>query len=194
MAIDHEKRRHDIATLTIDMVAREGIEAATIRRIAMEAGFSTTAITHYFADKQELLEWAFHILAKEGERRFEEAREEEPDDIVAALMTLVPWCPVNIRRWKAYLSFWDQAARDPELATMLARGTQVGFEFLRQLLRARAGKKRDIETAAEMLNAMIQGLALQMLVDPTTWNEAKARTTLLDMFELAILKVEQRGH
>ncbi|MDE8653177.1 TetR/AcrR family transcriptional regulator [Novosphingobium album (ex Liu et al. 2023)] len=190
MAIDHEKRRHDIATLTIDMIAREGIEAATIRRIATEAGFSTTAITHYFADKQELLEWAFQILAHEGERRFEDARKEEPHDILAALMTLVPWCPVNIRRWKAYLSFWDQAARDPDLAAMLAQGTGVGFEFLRQLLRTRVRPSLDIEPAAEMLNAMIQGLALQMLVDPKTWNEAKVRTTLADAFELAILKAE----
>jgi hypothetical protein len=46
MALDHDKRRRDIAWITIDLIAREGLEAATIRRIAAEAGCNTTAITH----------------------------------------------------------------------------------------------------------------------------------------------------
>jgi hypothetical protein len=46
MALDHDKRRRDIAWITIDVIAREGLEAATIRLIAAEAGCNTTAITH----------------------------------------------------------------------------------------------------------------------------------------------------
>lgn len=189
MAIDHEQRRADIATLTIDIVAREGIQAATIRRIAAEAGFSTTAITHYFADKRELLEWAFQSLASEGERRFEDARAQQPGDAIAALMTMTPWCEINKRRWKAYLAFWDRAARDPELAITLAESTRAGRMFVRELLEADASAGAAVEAAADMLNALIQGLALQMLVEPKTWTEAKVRIALTDAFELARLKL-----
>src|ERR1700757_2521645 len=112
MAIDQDKRRYDIAWITIDLIAREGLEAATIRRIAAEAGSSTTAIKHYFVDKQELLIWTFQVLAAEGEQQFNEALRRDPSDAIGALLTMVPWCAANIRRWKAYLAFWDEAARN----------------------------------------------------------------------------------
>lgn len=188
MAIDHDKRRHDIAALTIDLVAREGIEAATIRRIAAEASCSTTAITHYFADKQELLVCAFTILAEEGEAQFEEAVQRHPADPIAPLLTLVPWNPVNVRRWKAYLAFWDQGARDAELASALARSTDVGLTFVRRLLARLFEHNADVETAAQLLNALIQGLALQMLVDPNRRDEASVRKVLADALALAITK------
>jgi TetR/AcrR family transcriptional regulator, transcriptional repressor of bet genes len=193
MSIDHEKRRADIAEMTIDLVAREGIGAATIRRIAAEAGCSTTAVTHYFADKQELLAWAFQILSTEGERRFEDARRSGSADAIGALLTMVPWCPANVRRWKAYLAFWDQGARDPELACLLARSTGVGLSFMRQLLRGAAAAEADVEPAAQLLNALVQGLALQMLVDLKEWDESSARSVLEDAFDLALLKVARPG-
>ena len=101
MVIDHEERRREIAKVTIDLIASEGLAAATIRRIAGEAGSSTTPITHYFDDKHELLVYAFRVLSSEGEQRFEEAQESDPSDVIGALLTMVPWCPANVRRWKA---------------------------------------------------------------------------------------------
>lgn len=157
MAIDHDQRRAHIASITIDLVASEGIEAATIRRIAAEAGFSTTAVTHYFADKRELLVWAFQVLSHEGEQRFEQAVAIDPSDSIGALLTMVPWCPINIRRWKAYLAFWDQAARDHELASLLAGSTRIGLTHLRQILRSRAGERADVENASRLLNAIHSG-------------------------------------
>lgn len=188
MAIDHEKRRADIASITIDLVAREGIEAASVRRIAAEAGFSTSAVTHYFADKQELIVWAFTMLSGQGETYFDEASARDPDDVIAPLMTLVPWCPVNVRRWKAYLAFWDQGARDAELATLLRQSTYEGIAFLRRLIAAHMQGAVDTESAARLLNALIQGIALQMLVDRQYWGEATVRATLAEAFDLAVLK------
>jgi hypothetical protein len=93
MALDHDKRRRDIAWITIDLIAREGIEVATVRRIA---SCSTTAITHCSVDKQELLSWAFPSLWAEGEQRFTDTLQRDPADIIGALLTVVPWCPANI--------------------------------------------------------------------------------------------------
>jgi TetR/AcrR family transcriptional repressor of bet genes len=191
MTIDHDQRRQDIAAITIDLVAREGMEAATIRRIAAEAGFSTTAVTSYFADKQELLAWAFEVLAADGERQFEAALAREPSDILGPLLTMVPWCPANVRRWKAYLAFWDQGARDAELAGLLAQSTDVGLSFVQTLLRREAAGQADLEAVARLLNALIQGLSLQMLVDPAQRNEAAARAMLASAFDLALIMADR---
>ena len=188
MTIDHEKRRADIATITIDLIACEGLEAATFRRIAAEAGFSTTAITHYFADKQELLVWTFQILSQEGVRRFREALIENPSDTIGALLTMVPWCPANVRRWKAFLALWDQASRDRDIAQFVSQGVSTGYSSVHELLCREASGRRNLETACKQLHAMIQGISLQMLVDEKNWDESGVRALLEDAFNVAVLK------
>jgi TetR/AcrR family transcriptional regulator, transcriptional repressor of bet genes len=187
MTLDHDKRRRDIAWITIDLIAREGLEAATIRRIATEAGCSTTAITHYFVDKQELLIWAFQILSDEGEQQFTDTLQRDPADTIGALLTMVPWCPANIRRWKAYLAFWDEAARNAELAALLAHSTKVGTGYLLQLIGPSAAAPADLEKAGQLLNAVIQGRALQMLVDQRNWSEDRIRNVLQEALNIALL-------
>jgi AcrR family transcriptional regulator len=183
MRIDPDQRREDIAQVTIDLVAREGLAAATFRRIAAEAGWSTASITNYFVDKQDLLVWTFQVLSAEGERRFEEALEGEGDDPVPALLTMVPWCPANVRRWKAYLAFWDAAVRDPELASLLAGSTSAGMDLLERLVRRSCPDGADCTKAVERLNATVQGVALQILVDPKNWSETKIRSMLLETYD-----------
>lgn len=185
MGIDHDQRRREIAEITIDLVAREGIGAATIRHIAAEGGFSTTAITHYFADKEELLVWAFVVLSREGERRFEAQLARDPHDVVGALLTMVPWCEVNRRRWKGYLAFWDEAARNPYLASLVAKGTQTGLAQLERLVLIRDPAPADLGRSVRLLNALVQGLALQMLVDPASWPFETVRRTLHEALDLA---------
>lgn len=180
MAIDHDQRRMDIAQVTIDLVAREGLAAATFRRIAAEGRWSTASITNYFVDKRELLAWTFERLSVAGEERFEQARQAAPDDPLPALLTMVPWCPANSRRWKAYLAFWDAAVRDPELASLLARSTHTGTDLLERLMHRRLPPGSDTRRAAELLSSTIQGLALQILVDRESWSEAKIRQALTD--------------
>lgn len=183
MAIDPDQRRQEIARITIDLIAREGLAAATIRRIAAEAGGSTATITHYFDDKRDLLLRAFEVLSREGEERFEAAFDGTPATTLDALMTMVPWCPVNVRRWKAYLAFWDAAMRDGELAAMLAQSTATGTRFLTALLLPLLPATVDPEKAADRLSTVVQGLALQVLVDPARWDVARIRETLADALE-----------
>lgn len=186
MSLDHEQRRRDIAEITIDLIAREGLEAATIRRIAAEAGFSTTAITHYFVDKQELLVWAFQHLSWQGEQRFEEVLQRDPSDILGALLTMVPWCPSNIRRWRAYLAFWDESARNAEIAALIAQGTVSGQQSLHKLLVPRARPGTDLEKSVQLLNAILQGRALQILVSPKAWNRERIADALREAVDVAL--------
>jgi len=66
MPVSHDDHRRHIADVTVGIIAREGLEAATVRRIAAEVGCSTTVITHYFSDKHELLLWTYRLLGEFG--------------------------------------------------------------------------------------------------------------------------------
>ncbi|PEQ13608.1 hypothetical protein B2G71_04555 [Novosphingobium sp. PC22D] len=181
MRIDAEQRRRAIAQVTIDLVANEGFAAATFRRIAAEGGWSTASITNYFDDKHDLLVWTFEVLSAEGEVRFDEALRAAGDDPIPPLLTMLPWCPANVRRWKAYLAFWDAAVRDGELAARLAGSTRVGTQLLERLVRRACPDAPDIRARAQRLSINIQGLALHILVDRGNWPEAAIRQTLDDL-------------
>lgn len=183
MHIDPDQRRRDIARITNDLVAREGLAAATFRGIAAERGWSTAAITNYFDDKRELLVHALQELSAEGERRFAEACIEEPNDPIVALLTMIPWCPANVRRWKAYLAYWDAAMRDGDLAELLGRSASAGTQQLYNLLSEKMAPGADVQLACEHLSAAIQGMALQILVGRQPWSLAKVRGMLETVLE-----------
>ena len=53
--VDPVERRAAVAAAARAVIAREGLDGTTVRRVAAEAGSSTTVVTHYFADKEALL-------------------------------------------------------------------------------------------------------------------------------------------
>ena len=59
--VDHEKRRRQIAEATWRLISTEGIEQATVRKIAQEAGLSLGALRHYFATQDELLRFSMEL-------------------------------------------------------------------------------------------------------------------------------------
>lgn len=186
MTIDHEERRRRIAAVAIDVIAEEGLDAATIRRIAAELQLSTTAITYFFADKRALLLWTYRVLAEEGDERFEEAIAREPVDLVEVLLTMVPWQPRNVRRWRGYLAFWDEGARDPVLGEEIRRSTQVGFDSITRALRAAYPGLADPERASRLLNAVIQGFSLQTIVGARTLSVEEARAFLQEAIDMVL--------
>ena len=67
--VDHEERRDELAAAVWRLASREGLDALTLRAVAAEAGWSTGALAHYFADKEELLLFAFETVADRVGRR-----------------------------------------------------------------------------------------------------------------------------
>ncbi len=58
------RRRRDLIEATLDCVAENGIEGATVRAIALRAGVSAGLIRHYFPGKAELLQAAYAAVVK----------------------------------------------------------------------------------------------------------------------------------
>jgi AcrR family transcriptional regulator len=53
--VDHEEKRRELVDAALRVVVRDGLEAATVRTIAQEAGCSVRPVQYYFADKGALL-------------------------------------------------------------------------------------------------------------------------------------------
>jgi AcrR family transcriptional regulator len=181
--VDHETRRRRIAEATVDVIAREGLEAATIRRIAAELGGPTKLVTHYFADKQELLLWAYRALSEEGEGSVDKVIAGDPRDVIGCLMEMAAADEARVRRWRVYVAFWDRAVRDPVFAEQQRIHMGVALARIAGILRARNGERPDVEDVAWELNALVQGISVQVLLDPQRWSEARIRGALARQVE-----------
>jgi len=70
--VDHEERRRTIAEAVVRVVSTHGVEAASLRAVAAEAGVSMGAVQHYFTTRDEMLRFALAhgntLLAERGAR------------------------------------------------------------------------------------------------------------------------------
>jgi TetR/AcrR family transcriptional repressor of bet genes len=186
LAVDHDERRRRIAEVTVDVIAREGLEAATIRRIAAELGGPTKIVTHYFADKQEMLVWAYRVIAERSQHYVSEVVTRDPADIVGALMAMTAIDDFQTQLWRVYIAFWDRAARDPFFADLQRAQIDRALKVIADILRARNGARADLESISQRLNALVQGISILALAEKDRWSVERTRRTIADEVELLL--------
>ena len=98
--VDHEERRREIARSTWRVLTRDGVAAVSVRSVAAEAGISTGALRHYFADQASLLLFAAeHTVHRIGQRMAGvlAAGERRPVEVAQALLEEL--LPLDEERW-----------------------------------------------------------------------------------------------
>jgi AcrR family transcriptional regulator len=180
-AVDTEERREALAAAAAQLIARAGIGAATMRDVAAEAGWTTGVLTHYFADKRELLLFTFRSsLARRHSAR--EARHglTPNESLVGSLEGVLPLDDDRRRHWMVTIAFCAHAVDDEELAAA-QRGAYREFRgYIAELVRLRPGvtAEADAISLAERLIAVADGIAVQALFDPASWPAEKQRDAL----------------
>jgi TetR/AcrR family transcriptional regulator, transcriptional repressor of bet genes len=91
--VDHEERRREIAAAVLRLVTTRGIEAASLRMGASEAGVSMGAVQHYFTTKDEMLRFALAygntLLAERATRLVAEQQPATPREQFRLFCTLL---------------------------------------------------------------------------------------------------------
>lgn len=163
-----ERRRQDLIEATLDCVAENGLQGATVRAIALRAGVTAGLIRHYFPGKEELLQAAYATIMGRMTDLAKTALatvEEKPRLRLAAFVgaSLVP--PViDVRTFSLWASFIGRAGSDPVLG-VAHRAGYLGFrdevETLVAEVLADAGRQAsesELRRHAIAINAIIDGL------------------------------------
>lgn len=154
--VDHAARRDAVGEAVWRLVDRGGLEAVNVRSIAREAGLSTGAVAHYFADRDELIAHAFALV---GDRVAERMRRH--DDARSMLLEALPLD----RRRRLEAQIWFGFL-----------GLALGRDDLRAELRRRYDEWCEILPADELI-AIVDGIAVQGLVSGLS---PAAQVALLD--------------
>jgi AcrR family transcriptional regulator len=167
--VDHAQRREQLAAALWRVVMREGIEAASVRRVAAEAGWSTGSLRHYFETRSQLLAFAMELVVQRVTERVA-AFGPEPDPR-RLLEQALPLDDERRAEMQVWLAFTTQALVDPGLRD-LRDGAHAA---LRDLCRRAVEQEgaADPGAAAEQLHALVDGLALHAVLAPAVTTPAR---------------------
>jgi AcrR family transcriptional regulator len=115
--IDHDQRRSDIIDVTWALIVKGGLEAATMREIASEAGFANGALKHYFPGKDEIIQGTYDRALGMMSEGVASAVGDATG--LAALRAIVyasaPLTEEAIVAGRVLLSFWERAMSNDDL-------------------------------------------------------------------------------
>lgn len=161
--VDHDERRLELVGATWRIIARLGIESATMREIATEAGFANGALKPYFPTKDTLLTFAFsHVFNRTNERIAEvTAGKSGIAALRAFCLEVLPLDEERVSEARIVIPFWQKAINDSEKAA-IHQGSMEQWQaaIVRHLAEAR--KNGDVSAATE--DHVIAGHLLNMLL------------------------------
>lgn len=166
--MSNASRTHVVDTV-VRLVAAHGVEAATVRRVAAEAGVSIGMVQHHFPTKDAMLRAAMEAAGASFRARAQRACAGlgAAPALRALARELLPLDAARGDEGRVWLAFVARAAVDPVVRAAHAEGWQQLEDHLTGLLAAHrgrdeAGVDRD---DARLLLAVLDGLAVGGLVE-----------------------------
>ena len=185
-----KETRERILTAAGAVFGRRGYGEATMEEIALEAGVSNGALYHHFRSKGELFK---EILDEHmREQHFELAAFVPASSFREVIERFVSYWFNHLRTEHEsdtlFVELWAQASREPEARAAVANFIRQGAGLIVQALRAaqRAGAVRadvDVEAAATLIYATMEGLFLLWAVHPDSIDPEKLSRPWADMIE-----------
>ena len=178
--VDAGLRRSEFVDATWRVIRKEGLPAATLRRVAAEARCTTGALTHYFSNREALLVQALraaHFAA--GARMVAAARTVRGD--LKRLETLVletlPLDAVRMNEWKTHLTFWGEACDNEKLRSENARRFAEWGQLLEEYMAPIVPGEKARQREAMLLMGLVDGLAFRLVLQARRGSRIQADAT-----------------
>ncbi|MFI6321750.1 TetR/AcrR family transcriptional regulator [Nonomuraea sp. NPDC050556] len=173
--VDPEARREEVVEAVFRVVRRDGIEQASLRNVANEAGLAIGSVRHYFDSHTELMVFAMRAMSERVGARLMAHLETLPEDPrKAAVAMLCELLPLDERRRDeatVWLAFAMAARTRPELQPHAAKVHDDMRRLVGRVLEGaqrlgRLPKDADLELETERLCALIDGLSVEAILQP----------------------------
>ncbi|WP_406637268.1 TetR/AcrR family transcriptional regulator [Pseudarthrobacter quantipunctorum] len=177
--VDAEARRQDVVEAVLRIIAGDGLERASLRETADEAGLAVGSVRHYFAGSEELLAFSFASVVDRIVRRLEAslpgvhaAVPGSPGHRAAILTLLCGLLPLDGPRALevcAWMAFRNAARVRPFLAAEADRSHREVAVIVGTVIRALRPEdepKENLVVEAERLLATLDGLCMHALLQP----------------------------
>ena len=167
------ERREQLIDAAIHVASRDGIEAATVRAIAAEAGVSLGVVHYCFRDKDELLREMAHYITRQNLTTGLQQMppEGEAGEIIHGAIHLL-WANISATRGAQLLSFelTTYSMRHPEVRQVSVEQYTVSHAAARTFLESMAQAARvewtlPVDQLARLVVMATDGITLAWLAD-----------------------------
>jgi AcrR family transcriptional regulator len=171
--VDWDAKRDEILSATWRVIARDGINGATIRAIAKEADCSRGILGHYFHDKADILGSALVLSHRRVGARMTAAAA-GLSGLAALRVVMLEALPLDERRdleAQIEISFWGRALGNAELRELQHSEFERLCTRLHGHLREAADLSElaedcDLDLATHQLVVLIDGLSAERVLYP----------------------------
>ncbi len=178
----HGDLKNALINAGVEILAREGVGALSLRKVARQAGVSHSAPYAHFKDKQALITAisieGFKKLLQELERTFQNYKNDP-----ARLLLEIAWVYFNFALQETdtfkvmFSGVLEKEKKDPDLAAVVQRTYQIVVQAVSICQKERILASGDANLAATALWAQIHGLISLYL-------EGQISHVILDQYEL----------
>lgn len=175
--VDHDKQRMLVAEAAWRIIRRDGMEQASVRNIAEEAGVSVGSMRHYFSTQSELLRYAMSLVSERVSHRVQKMSfiGSPKDNMKCLLLEFLPNTEEKLAEMEVWYAFTARSKTDPtlkELANTVydelrqAVGSVINYLIKLDLSRPDLDKELEIER----LYALVDGLGIHTVLRPDQMN------------------------
>jgi TetR/AcrR family transcriptional regulator, transcriptional repressor of bet genes len=182
---DRERRRRQITDAVVELTTKGGLQAATFRTVAEEAGVSVRLVQYYFGTKDQLLratlgEVALDAVARIRQRTGGMGPDPAPRDLIAAIFdAFMPLDDERRRTMLVFIALRTVALTDPGLGSsqQLGLGRSL-IDTIEQHLcvavdNGTAAPGIDPRSEAVVLVATLTGVANELLAGQLDEDDAR---------------------
>ena len=179
------ERREQILLATCAVISETGMHDMRLTDVAQRAGVSSGMVHYYFATKRAVLVAAFEFnftrsLARR--RALLESKRAPMDRLARLAESYLPRDDETLTAWRVWAELWAEALRDQEFQAVNERlydeWRQLVVEMITRAQGDGTARAGDPVELANMLIAMIDGLATQVLAHSSHMPAARMRATL----------------
>ncbi|MGK5733129.1 TetR/AcrR family transcriptional regulator [Streptomyces sp. URMC 124] len=182
--VDHEERRRAIAQALWRIACARGLDGASLRDVAAEAGISLGQLQHYFSSKDEMLVFALKYLGGLAEERIRArlmglTAPPSPRDVLReTVMEMLPLDEESRTGNLVQIAYFVRALHDERLRAHAREGVPALRAFFADQVRAgiargEVDESRAPDAEAMLLIALTDGLTTYLLLDVCTPPEAR---------------------
>lgn len=186
-----EARRVAFVEATLACLGDYGHQGATVRKIAERAGVAPGLLTHYFTGKDALVAAAYRALSERVARLFDDRIAAAGSDPLARLSAFLSasFSPPNLdpALLRIWVNFWSLVVNDPAVRAVHAE-TYADYRILVASLvkpvaeaAGRDVSQAELDAKAIGVSALLDGLWLELCLDPTTFDAAEGERVAREM-------------
>jgi AcrR family transcriptional regulator len=175
--VDHDKQRMLVAEAAWRIIRRDGMEQASVRNIADEAGISVGSLRHYFSTQSELLLYAMNLVSERVSHRVQQMSftGSPMDNMKRLLLEFLPNTEEKLAEMEVWYAFTARSKTDPTLKELantvydeLRKAVGSVITYLIKLDLSRPDLDKELEI--ERLYALVDGLGIHTVLRPDQMN------------------------